>query len=117
MEFRHGRNEAAMIWHTVMIRFREDVTDEQRDDCEARLNAWFGSNPDISFYRVARSVGEDRSTLVLAGLPDREALDRYYNDAVHIETKMLVQSLREPGLNFLDVETEDPVDALARSLM
>ncbi|KXK01588.1 MAG: stress responsive alpha-beta barrel domain-containing protein [Acidobacteria bacterium OLB17] len=80
-----------MLTHIVCWKYREDVSEAEREEHVARAKALEGVIPEIETFVVGRDIlGLERSfdTGLVATFADREALDRY---TVHPEHQKVAE--------------------------
>ena len=105
-----------MLWHVVSIRFKEDVSTDERWRLEADLKRLGTIIDDALFYRVTPSSDGRDVLVVLAGFADQAALDRYLEHPEHVPMSRRVATLRAGERNRINFETADALDCLPRTL-
>jgi hypothetical protein len=75
-----------MIVHTLRFAFKDETTEEQKDQVLALMRRT-ASVESVSFATVGQSLGDPAEGLTHAycvGIQDLEALERYMHDPVHL---------------------------------
>lgn len=104
-----------MYWHVVKIEFKPEVQ-EERLRWEASLLEYLTTSDRVAFARISHSIDNELGTLVMSGFATKEDLDHYFVDPPRCVIHEVVQALKTSGGGAIDVWTDDPPDALARSL-
>jgi len=103
-----------VLWHIVRFRFPADVDPAARADLEARL-AGLDAIDEVRFVRVGRDLDDPQVTGLLTGFADEAALAVYRDHPEHVPVVARARELCEDIVR-LDVVTDDPPDALPRTI-
>lgn len=103
-----------MLWHIVRFRFAPDTDDAARAELAASLAALPDHIEELCFARAAPDLDEPDVLGLLTGFDDMAALDAYRNHPAHLPVVALARELCQEIVR-LDLVTDDPPDALART--
>ena len=105
-----------MLWHIAKIQWKADLSDDMQRQLETELADMGRRLPTIAFFRVTRCIDDDRATVVLSGFEDEVAFENYLQDPQHEAIAVRVREHRVGERLRIDAWTDDPPEALKRSL-